>query len=38
VTPEDAPLGLFGRRASEAVRALLDERGIASAQARTRRS
>ena len=29
VTPEDAPLGLFGRRASNAVRALLEERGIA---------
>jgi len=28
VTPEDVPLGLFGRRASDAVRALLDERGI----------
>ena len=29
VTPEDEPLHLFGRDASEAVRALLDERGIA---------
>ena len=29
VTPEEAPLGLFGRRASDAVRGLLDERGIA---------
>ena len=29
VTPEDAPLGLFGQRASNAIRALLDERGIA---------
>jgi sulfide:quinone oxidoreductase len=29
VTPEDAPLGLFGHRASNAVRALLGERGIA---------
>ncbi len=28
VTPEDEPLHLFGRDASEAVRALLDERGI----------
>ena len=29
VTPEEAPLGLFGRRASNAIRALLGERGIA---------
>jgi sulfide:quinone oxidoreductase len=29
VTPEDEPLQLFGRAGSEAVRALLDERGIA---------
>lgn len=29
VTPEDEPLRLFGREASDAVRALLDERGIA---------
>ncbi len=29
VTPEDEPLQLFGREASGAVRALLDERGIA---------
>lgn len=29
VTPEEAPLGLFGRVASDAVRALLDERDIA---------
>jgi sulfide:quinone oxidoreductase len=29
VTPEDAPLALFGRRASNAIRALLGERGIA---------
>jgi sulfide:quinone oxidoreductase len=29
VTPEDAPLGLFGRRASNAIGALLGERGIA---------
>lgn len=28
VTPEREPLGLFGSRASEAVRRLLDERGI----------
>lgn len=28
VTPEDAPLELFGRRASEQVGALLEERGI----------
>lgn len=28
VTPEDAPLAVLGREASEAVRALLDERGI----------
>lgn len=28
VTPEEAPLGLFGRRASNAVGALLAERGI----------
>lgn len=28
VTPEDAPLQVFGRRASELVGALLDERGI----------
>ena len=29
VTPEDEPLQLFGRQGTEAVRALLDERGIA---------
>jgi sulfide:quinone oxidoreductase len=29
VTPEDEPLQLFGRAASEAVRGLLEERGIA---------
>ena len=29
VTPEEEPLHLFGREASRAVRALLDERGIA---------
>jgi sulfide:quinone oxidoreductase len=29
VTPEDEPLQLFGREASAAVRALLDERGVA---------
>ena len=29
VTPEDEPLQLFGRAGTEAVRALLDERGIA---------
>jgi sulfide:quinone oxidoreductase len=29
VTPEDEPLHLFGRQASEAVQALLDERGVA---------
>jgi sulfide:quinone oxidoreductase len=29
VTPEDAPLALFGRRASNAIGALLRERGIA---------
>jgi sulfide:quinone oxidoreductase len=29
VTPEDEPLQLFGRAGSEAVRALLEERGIA---------
>jgi sulfide:quinone oxidoreductase len=29
VTPEDAPLGLFGRTASNAIRALLGDRGIA---------
>jgi sulfide:quinone oxidoreductase len=29
VTPEDAPLGLFGTRASEAIRELLTTRGIA---------
>jgi sulfide:quinone oxidoreductase len=29
VTPEDAPLALFGQRASNAIRALLGERGIA---------
>jgi sulfide:quinone oxidoreductase len=29
VTPEDEPLHLFGREASSAVRALLEERGIA---------
>lgn len=29
VTPEDEPLHLFGREASGAVRALLDERGVA---------
>jgi sulfide:quinone oxidoreductase len=29
VTPEDAPLALFGRRASNAIGALLGERGIA---------
>jgi sulfide:quinone oxidoreductase len=28
VTPESDPLGLFGRQASDAVRALLDEHGI----------
>ena len=28
VTPEDAPLGIFGRVASDAVRALLRDRGI----------
>jgi sulfide:quinone oxidoreductase len=28
VTPEDEPLGVFGRRASDAVRELLAERGI----------
>ncbi len=28
VTPEDAPLGLFGSRASDVVRDLLEERGI----------
>lgn len=28
VTPEDAPLGIFGRTASDAVRALLRDRGI----------
>jgi sulfide:quinone oxidoreductase len=28
VTPEDGPLQIFGRRASEQVRGLLDERGI----------
>jgi sulfide:quinone oxidoreductase len=28
VTPEDAPLNLFGRTASERVRELLDERGV----------
>jgi sulfide:quinone oxidoreductase len=28
VTPEDAPLELFGRRAAEQMRALLEERGI----------
>jgi sulfide:quinone oxidoreductase len=28
VTPEDEPLQLFGRAASEAVRALLEERGV----------
>ena len=44
VTPEDEPLHLFGRDASEAVRALLDERGIAvhtrayPAEAETRRA
>src|SRR6266545_3514920 len=29
VTPEEAPLGLFGSRASEAIRELLETRGIA---------
>ena len=29
VTPEEAPLGLFGTRASEAIRELLETRGIA---------
>ncbi len=29
VTPEEAPLGLFGTRASEAIRELLEARGIA---------
>jgi sulfide:quinone oxidoreductase len=29
VTPEEEPLSIFGREASNAVRALLDERGIA---------
>jgi sulfide:quinone oxidoreductase len=29
VTPEEAPLGLFGARASEAIRELLETRGIA---------
>jgi sulfide:quinone oxidoreductase len=29
VTPEDAPLGIFGRAASEAVAKLLDEAGVA---------
>ena len=29
VTPEDEPLFLFGREASEAIRALLDEHGVA---------
>jgi len=29
VTPEEAPLGLFGLRASNAIRALLGDRGIA---------
>jgi sulfide:quinone oxidoreductase len=28
VTPEEAPLAIFGREASDAVRALLEERGI----------
>ncbi|MBX5470560.1 MAG: FAD-dependent oxidoreductase [Thermoleophilaceae bacterium] len=28
VTPEDAPLGVFGRQASEGVRSLLENRGI----------
>jgi sulfide:quinone oxidoreductase len=28
VTPEESPLGLFGRQASEAVAALLSERGV----------
>jgi sulfide:quinone oxidoreductase len=28
VTPEEAPLGIFGREASDAVSALLEERGI----------